>query len=71
MAEAYYVIGRKPSRQQQYLLFVIIALCTNFVGYLLVLEATTLTEALQAVKFSYLGKPFIVLCLFFVCNAYM
>uniref|UniRef100_N2A8P7 Circadian input-output histidine kinase CikA n=1 Tax=Eubacterium plexicaudatum ASF492 TaxID=1235802 RepID=N2A8P7_9FIRM len=64
MAEAYYVIGRKPSRQQQYLLFVIIALCTNFVGYLLVLEATTLTEALQAVKFSYLGKPFIVLCLF-------
>lgn len=65
MAEAFYVVGRRPSRQQQYLLFLIIALCTNFAGYLLELEASSMKEALMAVKFSYLGKPFIVLCQFF------
>lgn len=64
LAEAYYVVSQKPSRQQQHLLFMIIALCTNFAGYLLELQAVSLEEALQAVKFSYLGKPFIVLCLF-------
>lgn len=64
MVEAYYVLGRKPSRQQQYLLFLILALCVNFVGYLLELQADTRKEALMAVKFLYLGKPFIALCQF-------
>lgn len=64
LAEAFYVVGRRPSRQQQYLLFLIIALCTNFAGYLLELEAASMKEALMAVKFSYLGKPFVVLCQF-------
>lgn len=64
MVEALYVIGQKPSKQQQYLLFLIFALCINFVGYLLELQATSLREALIAVKFLYLGKPFIGLCLF-------
>lgn len=64
MVEAFYVVGRKPSKQQYYLLFLLIALCTNFAGYLLELQAVTLREALMAVRFSYLGKPFIVLCQF-------
>ncbi len=64
MAEAFYVVGRRPSRQQQYLQFMIISLCINFTGYLLELEAQTKREALMAAKFSYIGKPFIVLCLF-------
>ena len=39
MAEAFYVVGQRPSRQQQYLQYLIISLCTNFTGYLLELEA--------------------------------
>ncbi len=35
MAEAFYVVGQRPSRQQQYLQYLIISLCTNFTGYLL------------------------------------
>lgn len=64
MAEAFYVLGRRPSRQQQYLQFLILSLCMNFSGYLFELQAQTKREALMAVKFSYFGKPFIVLCLF-------
>ncbi len=61
MVEFSYVVRRKPSRHQQYLLFLILALFINFVGYLMELEATTKQEALMAVKFLYLGKPFIAL----------
>ncbi len=57
MVEAFYVVGRKPSKQQYYLLFLLVALCTNFAGYLLELQAVTLREALMAVRFSYLGLP--------------
>lgn len=64
MMEALYVIGQKPSKHQQYLLFLILALCINFVGYLLELKATSLEEALTTVKFSYLGKSFLGISLF-------
>ena len=36
----------------------------NFVGYLFEMQADTPQEAMMAVKFSYLGKPFIVLTMF-------
>lgn len=62
--EGFYVIEHKSSRPQQYLTFLIFALCINFVGYLLELQSTTQREALMAVKFLYLGKPYIALCLF-------
>lgn len=62
--EAFYVIGHKSSRTQQYLSLLILALGINFVGYLIELQANTLGEALIATKFSYLGKPYIVLCQF-------
>ncbi len=61
LVEAAYVIGQRPSKQQQYLTFLIFALCVNFVGYLLELQAGTEQEALMAVKSQYLGKPYIVL----------
>lgn len=64
VAEAFYVISRKPSKQQLYLFFLIIALCINFVGYFLELQAETQKEALMAVKFLYLGKPYIALSQF-------
>ncbi len=62
--EAFYIMGRKPSKQQQYLLLLMVSLCVNFVGYLLELQAVTEREALMANKFSYLGKPYIPLALF-------
>lgn len=64
VVEAYYTIEHKFSKPQQYLTFLILALCINFVGYLLELQAVTQREALMAVKFLYLGKPYIALCLF-------
>lgn len=64
MLEAFYIAGQKSSRQQQTLLMLIVALCINFMGFLLELDAATMQEALMAVKFSYLGKPYIALCQF-------
>lgn len=64
MLEAFYIAGQKSSRQQQALLMLVVALCINFMGFLLELDAATMQEALIAVKFSYLGKPYIALCQF-------
>lgn len=64
MLEAFYIAGQKSSRQQQTLLMLVVALCINFMGFLLELDAATMQEALIAVKFSYLGKPYIALCQF-------
>lgn len=64
VTEGFYVIRHKYSKQQQYLVFLIFALGINSVGYLLELQAVTLREALMAVRFSYLGKPYIALCQF-------
>lgn len=62
-----YILTQTPSKIQQYLQLVMISLLVNFVGYLGELKATNLDEALLAVKFIYLGKPFIILgVLFFV-----
>ena len=54
MVQALYVVSRKPTRQQRHLLFLSLALCISFAGYLLELEAETLKEALMAVRFAYL-----------------
>lgn len=62
--DAFYILGHKASKHQQLLTLLIIALCINFVGYLLELQATTRSEALMAVKFLYLGKPYIALSQF-------
>ncbi len=52
------------SKIQNLLTMMEIALLLNFVGYLFELKADNLNDALIAVKISYLGKPFIVLCMF-------
>ncbi len=70
MLEASYVICHKPARQQQTLLLLVLSLGINFAGCLLELQAQTMEEALMALKFSYLGKPFTPLCQFlFVLQA--
>ena len=58
--EAFYIIWQKPSRLQVTLLVVILATLVNFVGYLFEIRSTTMETALQAVKFLYLGKPYII-----------
>ncbi len=62
--EAVYLMNQRPSRQQIRLLLLMAALLVNFVGYLYEMQAATPEQALQAVKFSYLGKPIIVLTMF-------
>ena len=62
--EAIYLVNQRPSRQQIRMILLMAALLVNFVGYLLEIQADTQEQALQAVKFSYLGKPIIVLAMF-------
>ncbi len=62
--EVVYLVNQRPSRQQIRILLLMIGLLVNFTGYLFELQAGTMEEALLAVKFSYLGKPIIVLAMF-------
>ncbi|MCM1123187.1 MAG: ATP-binding protein [Eubacterium sp.] len=63
-AEAIYLVNQRPSRQQIRMLLLMIALLVDFTGYLFEIQSETMEQALQAVKFSYLGKPIIVLTMF-------
>ena len=67
--EAFYVIGHKSSRTQQYLSLLILALGINFVGYLIELQANTLGEALIATKFSYLGLILCYVSFYLLCRS--
>lgn len=64
LLEAAFVIRQRPSKQQQLMLIVILALIINFAGYLMELTATNQHEAIRAVQVIYLGKPYIALCMF-------
>lgn len=68
--EAVYIIWQRPSRLQTTLLVVILATLVNFVGYLFEIQSTSKEEALQAVKFLYLGKPYIILATFLFAMRY-
>lgn len=68
--EAFYIIWQKPSRLRVTLLVVILATLVNFVGYLFEIRSTTMETALQAVKFLYLGKPYIILATFLFAMRY-
>ena len=61
VVEAFYLIWQRPSRLQVNLLLVILATLVNFVGYLFEIQSVTKETALLAVKFLYLGKPYIIL----------
>lgn len=69
--EILYLITQKPSRLQLILMTVFVSVLINFVGYLMELQANTKEMALQAVKFIYVGKPYIILGTFlFVLEYY-
>ena len=58
------VLKQRPSGQQMIMVFLLLSLLLNFVGYLFEMTAETQQEALRAVQVSYLGKPFILLMKF-------
>ena len=61
----------RPSNLQRMLLIIELATLVNHVGCLLMMESTTPETALMAVKFSYIGKPYILLAIFlFLLNSY-
>lgn len=62
--EIFYVLWQKRSELQALVLMVVVSTLVNFVGYLLEIQANTKELALQAVKFIYVGKPFIALATF-------
>ena len=62
--ELIYIIIQRPTSLHGLLILSTVSTLVNFVGYLFELTATTKEEALLAVKFIYLGKPFIALSVF-------
>lgn len=71
LVEILYILSQKSSKLQTILLIVITATLVNFVGYLFEIQATSKEMALHAVKFIYLGKPYIILGMFlFVLRYY-
>lgn len=62
----FYIITRPNSKTQVLLLLVSVATVINQVGYFLEMQAKSVDTAILAVKFLYLGKPFIVLCMLFL-----
>lgn len=65
-----YILRQRSSVLQTLLLTVVIATLVNFVGYLFELQAPNKEMAIQAVKFIYVGKPYIILCTFLFCLHY-
>lgn len=56
-----YVIKQKPSKLQTLILLILMATLVNCTGYLFEMKAVDKDMALMAIKFMYLGKPFIAL----------
>lgn len=70
LVELFYTFFQKQSRLQNYLMLLLVALLINYVGYSMELQASNVYEALSAVKVSYMGKPFILLFMFFLVAEY-
>ncbi|MCM1468546.1 MAG: ATP-binding protein, partial [Alistipes sp.] len=71
LIEILYILKQKASWMQTYLLVIIFATLINFVGYLFEIQAGSKETALLAVKFLYIGKPYIILVTFlFVMKFY-
>lgn len=55
------MLSYRPSRLQNFLLIMEFAILVNHVGSLMMMQAKDPSSALMAVKFSYVGKPYILL----------
>ena len=69
-AQVLYLVNQRPSKQQMRLLILMIALLINLCGYMFEIQAVTFEQALQATKFSYIGKPISTLSLFLFMMEY-
>ncbi len=65
-----YIILQPVSKIQLCLTFLTVSLLINFVGYTYELLSDDMSTSLQAVKFIYLGKPFIVFSMFILVCEY-
>ena len=61
---------QRPSKLQTLLLLIVGAILINNFGYTLEITAPTKEIALQAVRFSYLGKPFILYLMYIFVMEY-
>ena len=62
--EMAFILYQPASFNQSMMLIFTAAALINTIGYLLEMKATSLELALYAVKFTYIGKPYIVLSMF-------
>ena len=68
--EAIYVSRQRSSRMQTLLLIVMYSTTVNLVGYTLEMEAATKELAMQSLKVTYVGKPFIIYSLYLFVMEY-
>ncbi|MGN1101136.1 MAG: histidine kinase N-terminal 7TM domain-containing protein, partial [Huintestinicola sp.] len=68
--EIFYTFFQKQSKLQSCFLLLLISLLITYVGYSMELQAENVYEALSAVKIAYIGKPFILLFMFFLVSEY-
>lgn len=69
LVEIAFTLYQPPSISQSMILILITAALINTIGYTMELKATSKELALYAVKFIYIGKPFIIVSMFlFVLN---
>lgn len=68
--EVVYVSRQRNSRMQTLLLIVMYSTIVNIVGYTLEMEATTKELALQSLKVTYVGKPFVLFSLYLFVMEY-
>lgn len=68
--EVIYVTRQRSSRMQTLLLIVMYSTLINIVGYTLEMEAATRELAMQSLKVTYVGKPFIIFSLYLFVMEY-
>lgn len=68
--ELLYVVRQRSSRMQTLLLLVMFFTLINIVGYTLEMEADTKELAMQSLKVTYIGKPFILFSLYLFVMEY-
>ena len=68
--EILYVSRQHSSRIQTFLVMLLYATVFNIAGYTLEMQAATKELAMQSLKFTYLGKPFIIFIMYLFVMEY-
>ena len=70
ITEMIYILNKPASRLQITLLAMVMATLLNFIGYLMEITSNSMDTALMGLKVEYIGKPFIMLSVFFFVMHY-